>query len=176
MFELRILFLKFHYDQTTPSKSVSNSEHEIDFRGILTTDSVPNSHVIRSLSELASKNELNTPARNCIAHLARTAEQLVAENTIIKHRLDNVEEILGVRQQRKQGKRQVLKGVNFISTQAMVEKLHECEKKSREKKVGKGPRKKKAQANRVDESEETLEEEEDEIEPEVLDVIVVERC
>ena len=48
--------------------------------------------------------------------------------------------------------------------------------KSREKKVGKGLRKKKAQANRVDESEETLEEEEDEIEPEVLDVIVVERC
>ena len=48
--------------------------------------------------------------------------------------------------------------------------------KSREKKVGKGLRKKKAQANRVDESEETLEEEEDEIEPEVLGVIVVERC
>jgi len=87
-----------------------------------------------------------------------------------------VEEILGVRQQHKQGKRQALKGVNFISTQDIVEKLHEREKKSREKKVGKGPRKKKAQANRVDESEKTLEEEEDEIEPEVLDVIVVERC
>ena len=67
-----------------------------------------------------------------------------------------------------------MKGVNFISTQPMVEKLRECEKKSREKKVGKGPRKKKAQANRVHESEETSEEEEDEIEPEVLDVIVVE--
>jgi len=87
-----------------------------------------------------------------------------------------VEEILGVRQQRKQGKRQVLNAVNIISTQAIVEKLHECEKKSREKKVGKGPRKKKAQANWVYESEENLEEEEDEIEPEVLDVIVVERC
>jgi len=161
---------------TPPPTSVLNSEHEINFSNILTTDSVPNSHVLRSLSELASKNELNTPAPNCIAHLARTAEQLVAENTIIKHRLENVEEILRVRQQRRQGKRHVLKGVNFISTQAIVEKLHECEKKSREKKVGKGPRKKKVRANRVDESKETLEEEEDEIEPEVLDVIVVERC
>jgi len=48
---------------TPPPTSVLNSEREINFSDILTTDSVPNSHVLRSLSELASKNELNTPHR-----------------------------------------------------------------------------------------------------------------
>jgi hypothetical protein len=157
------------------SLPLTSPENEPNFNNAFTTDSIPNCHILRSLSDLASKNQLNTPARNCIVRLAETTEQLLVENAILKHRLENVEEILGIRQERKQGKRYVLKGVNFISTQSMVEKLRECEEKSKAKKIGSSREKKNTGPNKVQESEDTSEEEEEEIEREILDVIVVEQ-
>ena len=103
-------------------------------------------------------------------------EQLVAKISTLECRLEKVEGLLGVRQERKKGKRVALKGVNFISQTHVVEKLKECEKKSGGKKGHTKGLGKKEVINSVQELEDTSEDDEEDTHPDILDVIVVAQC
>jgi hypothetical protein len=100
---------------TSPEPGSTIPEHQIHFNTAFRTDRTPDSKTLRSLSRLVSKNELHTPERNSIPRLTNNTEQLIARIDILEYRLEHVEKRLGVRQERKKGKRATLKGVNFIN-------------------------------------------------------------
>src|SRR5213075_2691902 len=79
------------------------------------------------LSQLAIKDAINTPIRFVLPHVMLWNNQVLAENEILKRRLAEIEKIVCARQERKNGKRTVLKGKNVISTLEILEELKKCE-------------------------------------------------
>ena len=99
--------------------------------------------------------------------------QLLAENAILKRRLADIERIVCQRKERKNGKRNVLKGKTVVSTLEVLEELKKCEAQANLKKNKQGPRGRRNQAKAIQEVESTLEEDEEDEEIEALDVIEV---
>jgi len=129
--------------------------------------------LLSKLSELAIKNEINTPVRREIPKVLSRNRQLLAENIILKHRLGEIERIVCQRKERKQGKRNVLKGKTVVSTMEVLEELEKCEAQANLKKSKQGSRGRRNQVKAVEEIESTSEEDEEDPEIEVLDVIAV---
>ena len=125
------------------------------------------------LSELAIRNKINTPIRHEIPKVLSRNRQVLAENIILKRRLKEIERIVCERKERKQGKRNVLKGKTVVSTLEVLEELKKCEAQANLKKTKQGPRGRKNQVKAIQEVQSTSEEDEDDEEIEVLDTIEV---
>jgi hypothetical protein len=125
------------------------------------------------LSELAIRNEINTPVRREIPKVLSRNRQLLAENAILKRRLADIEKIVCERKERKSGKRNVLKGKTVVSTLEVLEALKKCEAETKLTKKKQGPRARRNQAKAIQEVESTSEEEEEHEEIEALDFIEV---
>ena len=127
------------------------------------------------LSELAINNEINTPVRREIPKVLARNRQLLAEHAILKRQLADIERIVCERKERKQGKRNVLKGQMVVSTPEVLELLKKCEAEAKLKMSKRRPKARRNQAKAIQEAESTSEEDEEDPEIEVLDVIEVER-
>jgi DDE superfamily endonuclease/Tc5 transposase DNA-binding domain/helix-turn-helix, Psq domain len=127
------------------------------------------------LSELAIRNEINTPIRREMPKLLSRNRQLFVENIILKRRLGDVERIVCERKERKHGKRNLLKGKTVVSTLEVLEELKKCEIRTNLNKCKRGPRERKNQATVSQEIESTSEDDNDEEEIDELDVIEVGR-
>ena len=101
--------------------------------------------------------------------------QLFAENIILKRRLREIERIVCERKERKNGKRNVLKGKTVVSTPEVLEELKKCEAEANLKKTKRGHRRTRNQAKVIQEVESTSEEDEEDEETEVFEVIEVAR-
>ena len=97
----------------------------------------------------------------------------MAENVILKRRLAEIEKIVCARQERKNGKRMVLKGKNVISTLEILEELKKCEESAKLRKKKGGPKTRKTRKAVIQERESSSEDDEETVEPESLDEIVV---
>ena len=113
------------------------------------------------LSELAIRNEINTPIHHTISKVLSRNRHLWAENVILKRWLKEVQSIVCKRKERKSGKRNVLKGKTVINTLEVLEELKKCEAQLNLKKIRQrlGTRKKEPTA--VSDSESNSEEEEE---------------
>ena len=129
--------------------------------------------LLLKLSELAIKNEINTPVRREIPKVLSCNRQLLAENIILKCRLEEIEKIVCQRKERKQGKRNVLKDKTVVSTLEVLEELEKCEVQANLKKRKQGFRERRNQVKAIEEIESISEEDEEDLEIEVLDVIAV---
>ena len=125
------------------------------------------------LSELAIRNKINTPVRREIPKVLSRNRQLVVENIILTHRLTEIERIVCERKERKNGKRNVLKGKTIVSTLEILEELKKCEAQANLKKMKRKPRGRRNQAKAIQEVESMSEEDEDNEEIEALDIIEV---
>ena len=68
-------------------------------------------HILNpKLAELAIKNVINTPARGAMPQLLHIHEHILAENTILKCRILDIEEVVSARQELETGKRSILSG------------------------------------------------------------------
>ena len=94
----------------------------------------------------------------------------MAENIILKRKLAEIERIVSARQERKHGKRLVLKGKTVVSTLEVLEQLKKCEEVANMKKKKRGPT---ARKNQVQDLESTSEEDKEAGEIESLDEIEV---
>ena len=90
------------------------------------------------LSQLAIKDAINTPIRRVVPRVMLRNNQALAENLILKRRLAEIEKIVCARQERKNGKRTVLKGKNVISTLEILEELKKCEESTNLRKKERG--------------------------------------
>jgi len=127
------------------------------------------------LSELAIRNEINTPIRRELPKVLSRNRQLLAENAILKHRLGEIERIVCDRKERKQGKRNVLKGKTVVSMLEVLEELKKCEMQANLKKTNRGPSGRRNQAKVIQEVESTSEEDAEDADIDALDVIEVAR-
>ena len=127
------------------------------------------------LSELVIRNEITTPIWHEISKVLTLNRQLLAEHAILKQRFRDIEKLVCERSERKDGKRNVLKGKTAVSTLEVLEesKRYEVETELKKKKGRTGIRRKQAKA--IQEVESTSEEIEEDVEIEVLDDIAVQR-
>jgi hypothetical protein len=81
-----------------------------------------------ALNDLVRINQpLHTPARKFIPRLASTTEWLLAENVILRVKLQKSNDLLGVRKARGGGKRLVLKRKIVMSTEEILKLIEEAE-------------------------------------------------
>ena len=99
--------------------------------------------------------------------------QALAENTILKRRLAEIEKIVCARQERKNGKRAVLKGKNMISTLEILDELKKCEETANLRKKKGTSRTRKTRKEIVQEHRSSSEDDEELVEPELLGEIEV---
>jgi hypothetical protein len=125
------------------------------------------------LSELAIKDAINTPIRRAIPKVLSRNNQALAENVILKRRLADIEKIVCARQERKNGKRNVLKGKSVISTPEILEELKKCEELANLRKKKRGSKTRKTGKAVIQEHESSSEDDEETVEVELLDVIEV---
>jgi len=139
------------------------------------TDDITLDSLNLKLSELAIRNEITTPIRHEISKVLTLNRQLLAEHAILKQRFRDIEKLVCERSERKDGKRNVLKGKTAVSTLEVLEESKRCkvETELKKKKRRTGIRRKQAKA--IQEVECTSEEIEEDVEIEVLDDIAVQR-
>ena len=123
------------------------------------------------LSELAIRNELNTPICREIPQVLARNQQVWAENIIFKRRLREIERIVCKRKERKQGKRNVLKGKTVVSTLEVLKELEKCEVRANLKKTKRRSGGRRNQVKAVQEVESSSEEKGEDEEREVLEII-----
>ena len=147
-----------HVSLSSPSNGVDAS---VVLDTMLLTSSPPDAIILHSanivLNELVWNNKsLPTPARKYVPRLTSTAEQLRAENTILRHENDELKSVLSARKQRLSGKRVVLEGKVLVSTSEIHQKLLECETATKEKKK-QSKKRKQFEADKEDSGDDEIE-------------------
>ena len=160
-------------DSSTPQPTTGSATPSVSTFADLLRNNAELDSLNSKLSELAIRNEINTPVRREMPKVLSRNRQLLAENAILKRRLADIERIVCQRKERKNGKRNVLKGKTVVSTLEVLEELKKCEAQANLKKNKQGPRGRRNQAKAIQEVESTLEEDEEDEEIEALDVIEV---
>jgi len=127
------------------------------------------------LSELAIKNQINTPVRREMPKVLSRNRQLLAENIILKRRLGEIERIVCERKERKYGKRNVLKGKTVVSTLEVLAELEKCEAETKLKKQKSSCKGRRNQVQAIQEVESSSEDDDEAGETEVLEPIEVVR-
>jgi len=149
---------------TTPDAQISDPP----FDNVIKTGLLADAKVLRSanasLRVKACRNELDTPARRYIPHLAEMNEQLLAENAILRRQLEDGEAIVSGRKERKKGKRLVLKDKYGLDTLEIVAQLMECEKNTKNKKVKGWQKKNEDMPNLVENVELVSDDDEEDVE------------
>jgi len=87
--------------------------------------------------------------------------------------LEEVQKIVYARKERKNGKRNVLKGKTVVSTPEVLEELKKCKAQANSKKKKRRPRETRNRSKAIPEVESTSEEDEEDEGTEVFDVIDV---
>ena len=162
-------------DSSTPQSALSIPTFKDLLRNNAKLDAAALDSLNSKLSELAIKNQINTPICREMPKVLSRNRQLFAENIILKRRLREIERIVCERKERKNGKRNVLKGKTVVSTPEVLEKLKKCEAEANLKKTKRGHRRTRNQAKAIQEVESTSEEDEEDEETEVFEVIEVAR-
>jgi len=162
-------------DPTTPI--LQDNSITPNFEDLFSTNSTVNAntlHILNAkLSKLAIKNKINTPARRAIPRLLHMHEQTLAENTILKCRISDIEKVVSARRERKTGKRSILKGKTVISTQEILEAFQKCENDAKLKRKGTRGKMNKKQEDGLQEVESESEDDGEAAEVEVLEVVEV---
>ena len=99
--------------------------------------------------------------------------QVLTENVILKRRLAEIEKIVCARQERKNGKRTVLRGKSMINTLKIFEELKKREENTNLKKKKRGAQTRKTRKHVIQKYESSSEDDEEAVEVELLDEIVV---
>jgi hypothetical protein len=110
-------------------------------------------------SQVMNGELLNTPARKYVKNLTRTSERLTAQVAILRKEKKDQELILGKRQERRSGKRAVIKGHFLLTTVEIRDKVKAAELETARMKASKGSTRKRKRSKTPSEDEE---EEEDE--------------
>src|SRR5437868_2982747 len=92
-----------------PSSSKASSDIQI------TPAAIDILHFSKLLADLALNDAIDTPWRKVIPKIMKATEKVVTENIILNKKLADTVEALAVRQERKGGKRAILRGVPHIS-------------------------------------------------------------
>lgn len=149
----------------------------------LLTSSPPDALILHSTNvslntEIKTTNA-STPIRNHIRRLSGIAEQLHADNIILKRENTELMEVVNARKERASGKRIILKGVRFVTTEYLYQELEKSETESKEKKK-KGSQKKRKRMkiveNKMSNNEQHQSHEKDQIglqDSEMRDCIIV---
>ena len=138
------------------------------FAESLTLDATTVCKLIKKLAELAIKDEIDTSARLAIPRIANAVEEVLTENVILKRQLTYIKEVLRARQERKTGKRSILKGRNPVSTPEIPEELKNCEENTKSRKKKGGSKMKKKQEDIIQRLESESEDDDESIEAELL--------
>ena len=162
-------------DLYTPAPGLSVPTFEGLLRNNTELDAAALDSLNSQLAELAIRNEINTPIRREMPKVLSRNRQLFAENIILKCRLEEVQKIVCARKERKNGKRNVLKGKTVVSTPEVLEELKKCEAQANLKKKSRRPRETRNRSKAIPEVESTSEEDEQDEETEVFEVIDVAR-
>ena len=130
--------LRLMSDNPTPSTPSINQTRSTTLQ-LLVTSSPPDAMVLRStnaaFNEALLNASLSTPIRKHGRRLSGVAEQLQAENTILRHENRELKELIHTRKERLSGKRVILKGHMVVSTEELYQKLAEAERATRGKMV-----------------------------------------
>jgi len=114
------------------------------------------------LADLAIRNAINTPLRQTIPKFMRATEKIAAENILLKKQLNETEQVVSDRKERKSGKRVVLKDVPHNCNKEVAELLKKCEEKLKKTTTSRGRGKKKQEVVVVQESESESEKDKEE--------------
>ena len=140
----------------------------LSFDNVIKAGLSVDAHVLQSINASlrvkACRNELDTPARRYITHLADMNDQLLARNAIFQRQLNDIETIVSGRKERKKGKRLVLKDKYGLNSLEVVNQLAECEKVTKSKKGLEEQQKKIEKVNPIHAIEFPLDDEDEEIE------------
>jgi hypothetical protein len=123
-----------------------------------------------------TKTPLFTPARKYIRRLASKSEQLRAENSILKTRLQAATDLLSARQNRTKGKHIALKDQLLLTTEEIrktVEEIEKAEQKRAKKKRKCNPKKRGRQVEIEPEDEEGVDSDNSDLPEGILSCIVV---
>ena len=140
----------------------------LSFDNVIKAGLSVDAHVLQSINASlrvkVCRNELDTPARRYITHLADMNDQLLARNAIFQRQLNDIETIVSGRKERKKGKRLVLKDKYGLNSLEVVNQLAECEKVTKSKKGLEEQQKKIEKVNPIHAIEFPLDDEDEEIE------------
>ena len=149
-------------------KTPDGQTDPLSFDNVIKADLSADARVLQStnasLRVKACRNELDTPARRYITHLAEMNEQLLARNAILQRQLNDIEAIVSDRKERKKGKRLVLKDKYGLNSLEIAAQLAECEKAMKSKKSLKGQQRKIEEVNPIQTVEFPLDDEDEEVE------------
>ena len=167
-------------DQDTPCQpEVPATPSEFDiFDQVFVNSSPPDISTLHKANELListlqDRTTLLSPIRGYIQKLASGSERLHTQNTIYQHDAKNLRSIIKKRTTRKSGKRLVLSGHFYISTQVLLDGVIEAEKETKKRVAKKGKSKGKDIVREVEIEEDDEEEAIDKSESEAEDCIVV---
>ena len=166
-----------NYDDCTAQPAVLSVTTFQDLvRNSIELDAIALNSLNSKLSELAIKNQINTPVHREMPKVLSRNRQLLAENIILKRRLGEIEKIVCERKECKYGKRNVSKGKTVMSMLEVLVELEKCETETKLKKQKRGLRGRRTQAQAIQEVESSSEEDDKVGEIEVLDLIEVVHC
>jgi len=105
---------------------------------LLITSSPPEAAVLRN-ANVTFKSALSTtavtsPIKKHARRLSSVAEQLHAENSILRHENTELKQLINKRKEKMSGKRLILKDRVIVSTEEVQQKLMEAEKATKERK------------------------------------------
>ena len=125
------------------------------FETSLLNSSPPDATILRKTNTalttlIETQTPLFTPARKYVRRLTAKTEQLRAENSILKTRLNAATDLLSARQNRKKSKGIALKDQLILTTEQIHQTLTEIDKAEEERKAKKQKRNPKARGKRVE--------------------------
>lgn len=122
------------------------------------------------LADLAIRNEIdNTPVRQAIPKFMYAIEKTATANILLQKHLEEIEDVVSKRKERKSGKRVVLKDTPHISNTEVLGSLKKCEDKPEKAATSKGRGKKKPEVVPVAAPPESGSESENDKEHDVID-------
>ena len=142
---------------TTPPRSTSpllpESPSQLPFHQV--TSSPPDPLILRSanvaLNQLVSTAPFPTPAKTYIRRLTNAAEQFQAELAIQKKQYTDLHAVVTARSERKSAKRKSLEGQVLVTRMEFVEEFGKQEAARKERKKGKGTKRKRELTQEDDE-------------------------
>ena len=142
--------IDYNYDDCTPQPAALSATTFQDLvKNSTELDTITLNSLNSKLSELAIKNQINTSVHHKMPKVLSRNRQLLAENIILKHRLEEIEKIICEMKERKYGKRNVLKGKMVISMLEVLAELEKCEADMKLKQQKGGLRGRRTQAQTI---------------------------
>jgi hypothetical protein len=165
--------------ETTPEAKTTIQPTPYDaFDRVFVNSSPPDAQSLQKaneplLSTIERRTILSTPVRKYIRKLALGTEQLRAKSIVYQHDANNLRSIVKKRTTRTKGKRVILKGHFYISTQELHKGVVEAELDTKTRAKKKMKTKGRAVSYEAESEEDIEEEARDELESEIEDCVIV---